>query len=208
MNTIFTVLNDKDTQLVITIISTTVAFILFFLSLFDRNITLKKRLDFINSYHIPEPILQKFLAHYPDLTDKQVQEVIKALKIYFKCYALKNEYIAMPSKVVDMLWHEFILNTREYQQFCQQAFRKFLHHTPTEIQSCSKQIATTKMQYGLQVIWLYSCEQQNIQSLKPVILPTLFAIDAKLNIPDGYYYDLKKSGENWGEEEFDVGCRY
>ena len=150
--------------------------------------------------------MEKFRAHYPDLIDEQVQEVIEALKVYFKCCAQKNEFVAMPSKVVDILWHEFILNTREYQQFCQQAFGKVLHHTPTEMLSSSKQIAATKMQKGMQVIWLFSCKEQKIQSLTPVALPTLFAIDEELNIPDGYYYDLKKSAENWGVKEVNAGC--
>jgi hypothetical protein len=112
----------------------------------------------------------------------------------------------MPSKVVDMLWHEFILNTHEYEQFCRQAFGKLLHHTPTEMLSSSKQITATKMQKGMKVIWLFSCEEQKIQSLTPVTLPALFAIDEELNIPDGFYYDLIKSGEYWGEKEIDAGC--
>jgi hypothetical protein len=166
---------------------------------------LRERLAFIDDYHIPMPILEKFRGHYPDLTDKQVQEVIEALKVYFRCCVQTNEFVAMPSKVVDMLWHEFILNTREYEQFCRQAFGKLLHHTPTEMLSSSKQIATTKMQKGMKVIWLFSCWEQKIQSSTPEMLPLLFAIDEALNIPDGFYYDLKKSGENWGVKEADGG---
>ena len=36
----------------------------------------------------------------------------------------------MPSKLVDVAWHEMILRTREYAGFCRRAFGEFLHHTP------------------------------------------------------------------------------
>ncbi len=38
----------------------------------------------------------------------------------------------MPSQVVDDAWHEFILSTRIYGDFCRRAFGYFLHHTPAE----------------------------------------------------------------------------
>ncbi len=36
----------------------------------------------------------------------------------------------MPSKIVDIAWHEFILRTREYTTFCHRAFGAYLHHSP------------------------------------------------------------------------------
>ena len=36
----------------------------------------------------------------------------------------------MPSKAVDEAWHEMILMTREYTEFCERAFGRYLHHTP------------------------------------------------------------------------------
>ena len=38
----------------------------------------------------------------------------------------------MPSQAVDAAWHEFILMTREYQSFCDEAFGYYLHHTPEQ----------------------------------------------------------------------------
>ena len=38
----------------------------------------------------------------------------------------------MPSKVVDVAWHEFILRSREYTAFCQRAFGGYLHHAPDD----------------------------------------------------------------------------
>ena len=36
----------------------------------------------------------------------------------------------MPSNAVDEAWHEMILMTREYTWFCEQAFGRYLHHSP------------------------------------------------------------------------------
>ncbi len=35
-----------------------------------------------------------------------------------------------PSPRVDDAWHEFVLCTREYADFCQQHFGRFVHHDP------------------------------------------------------------------------------
>jgi hypothetical protein len=35
-----------------------------------------------------------------------------------------------PSKRVDKAWHEFVLFTREYEEFCRERYGRFLHHDP------------------------------------------------------------------------------
>ena len=35
-----------------------------------------------------------------------------------------------PSPLVDIGWHTFILYTREYTDYCQAAFGRYLHHSP------------------------------------------------------------------------------
>lgn len=37
-----------------------------------------------------------------------------------------------PSHLVDIGWHTFLLYTREYADYCQQAFGHFVHHNPTD----------------------------------------------------------------------------
>ncbi|TDF42050.1 hypothetical protein EYS14_04205 [Alteromonadaceae bacterium M269] len=36
-----------------------------------------------------------------------------------------------PSVKVDQVWHEFILFTRTYEQFCRYQFNQFIHHQPS-----------------------------------------------------------------------------
>ena len=37
-----------------------------------------------------------------------------------------------PSKKVDKAWHEFLLFTREYEEFCRERYGSFIHHDPSE----------------------------------------------------------------------------
>lgn len=52
------------------------------------------------------------------------------LKQFFAAYLTGGgRPVSMPSQIVDDLWHEFILYTRDYQKFCRWAFGRLLHHT-------------------------------------------------------------------------------
>ncbi|WP_261836453.1 glycine-rich domain-containing protein [Vibrio ishigakensis] len=53
----------------------------------------------------------------------------------FKKYCLLNKLgyqnLGMHSEKVDALWHQFILFTREYHDFCIEHLGSFLHHEPS-----------------------------------------------------------------------------
>ncbi|MBI2148420.1 hypothetical protein HYU23_01975 [Candidatus Woesearchaeota archaeon] len=55
--------------------------------------------------------------------------------IEFKKYVIlaslyEDERLAMTSKKVDAVWHQFILFTKEYALFCKKFLGKYLHHSP------------------------------------------------------------------------------
>jgi hypothetical protein len=54
--------------------------------------------------------------------------------------------------VADDLWHEFILYTKNYEQFCRKAFGRFLHHTPAAVLSKGQQGNA-----GIRRTWFYAC---------------------------------------------------
>jgi len=89
----------------------------------------------------------------------------------------------MPSQIADDLWHEFILFTRNYEVFCRQAFGGFLHHTPAAGLGSLRQSNA-----GLRRCWWHVCVEENINPKAPTRLPLLFALDAKLNVPNGFQY--------------------
>ena len=155
-----------------------------------------KRADFIRSYMFPPGLLDKLLAVRPDLTIKDRQLVARALRQFFLVYHKSGyQHIAMPSQVVDDLWHEFILYTKNYQTFCQQAFGRYLHHTPTAVLGQNQ-----RNNDGLRRTWRFACLEENINPLRATRLPLLFALDAKWDIPNGFRYEadcsvLRKNGD-------------
>jgi hypothetical protein len=155
-----------------------------------------RRAAFVRDYHWPPGLLDKLERRYADFTRKETALVGQGLRQFFLAHLSSgNRYVAMPSKVVDDLWHEFILYTRAYQDFCRDAFGSFLHHTPAVALSPTRKQSNE----GLRRVWWFACKEENIDPRQPTRLPLLFALDTKLNIPGGYRYvpdcgDLRRGG--------------
>jgi hypothetical protein len=145
-----------------------------------------RRAEFIRTYRLPDGLFDKLCKKHPHLTLKDCQLVGHALRQFFVTY-LKSErrFVSMPSQVVDDLWHELILYTRQYQSFCQQAFGRFMHHSPAIVLS-----AEQRGNEGLRRCWHFACLEEHINPRKPTRLPLLFAIDRKLQIADGFVYEI------------------
>jgi hypothetical protein len=143
-----------------------------------------KRADFIRTARLPKGLLHKLAEKYPRLTRKETALVSRGLRQFFVAYLMSGKkYVSMPSQVVDELWHEFILYTREYQGFCRRAFGGFMHHAPAAALSENRQSNA-----GLRRVWWYACKYEQIDPRKPTRLPLLFALDSKLKIPGGFSY--------------------
>ncbi|HRJ70045.1 MAG TPA: hypothetical protein PK812_10590 [Beijerinckiaceae bacterium] len=158
--------------------------------------TFYRRLEFIRSYRWPPALLDQLKKHHPDFTRKETALIAQGLKQFFIAHLRSGRaYVAMPSQAADELWHEFILYTRAYQEFCDQAFGRFLHHTPAVALAPARQ----RTNEGLRRVWWWSCKEESINPTNPTRLPLLFALDKKLNIPNGYHYtadceQLRKNG--------------
>lgn len=151
-----------------------------------------KQLAYIDDYKFHRSLRDKLAAKHPTLNDEQVDLVLQALKDYFwMCNKGKRKMVAMPSQVVDDAWHEFILFTRSYKQFCDKALGRFLHHTPTEAMS-----SPTVAQEGIRRAWRLACAKAEINPRTPDRLPLIFGIDALLNIPNGFTYVLDCQDRN------------
>lgn len=145
-----------------------------------------RRESHIRGYMFPRGLFEKLTKLHPTLDVKQQQMVARALRQFFLAYLKSGcKRVAMPSQVVDDLWHEFILFTRDYADFCQRAFGQFLHHTPAV-----KMGGERTDNEGLRRVWWYCCVEENINPRKPTRLPLLFALDKKLGIATGFVYHL------------------
>lgn len=157
----------------------------------------KTREKRIHGYEWPPGLLDRFGKHYPSLAREDVAHVSQGLRQFFLAYLMGGrQYVAMPSKVVDDLWHEFILYTRAYQEFCREAFGGFFHHTPAMALTPDR----TKDNEGLRRVWRQSCSQEGVDPRNAARRPLLFALDKELNISDGFHYEpnceaLRSAGE-------------
>ena len=160
-----------------------VALALTLLALWRRQISLRRE-QFIRTSTLPNGLFERLRKRHPDLTLKDCQLVARGLRQFFLAHLKSGrKFVSMPSQIADDLWHEFILFTKNYEAFCGKAFGRFLHHTPAVVLSDARQSNA-----GLRRCWWYACLEDNINPRLPSRLPLLFALDAKLNIPDGFRY--------------------
>jgi hypothetical protein len=142
------------------------------------------RAEYIRAYTLPVGLLDRLAKRRPELSFKERALVAHALRQYFLAYLLSGKrFVSMPSQVADDLWHEFILYTRNYQDFCSKAFGGYFHHTPAVALG-----ADQRDNSGLRRTWWHCCREENINPRRPSRLPLLFALDAKLGIADGFRY--------------------
>ena len=160
-----------------------------------------KRIEFIQNYNFPRGLYDKFKEKHPEFGAKEYQLVARALRQFFLAHLKSgNEFVSMPSQVTDDLWHEFILYTRSYEQFCSKAFGRFMHHTPAVVLSPSK-----IDNEGLRRVWWHSCKEENIDPRSATRLPLLFGIDKKLGIRNGFVYTTDRKREHLSESSGGVG---
>jgi hypothetical protein len=160
-----------------------------------------RREEFIRNYTWPPQLLEKLERHQAGFVRKESALVGNGLRQFFLAYLMSGRrHVSMPSQVVDDLWHEFILYTRDYQDFCAKAFGRFLHHTPAVRLAPGLKSSNE----GLRRVWYQCCKQENINATNPSRLPLLFALDTKFNIPNGYVYapdceELRRNGSYGGQ---------
>ncbi len=153
------------------------------LALWQRQRALRRE-AYIRNFVLPAGLFERLRKHHPQLTLKECQLIAHALRQFFLAHLKSGrQFVSMPSQVVDDLWHEFILYTKNYEAFCQHAFGRFMHHTPAVVLS-----AATQGNAGLRRCWWQVCREENINPRAPTRLPLLFALDGKLGIANGFHY--------------------
>lgn len=145
--------------------------------------SLERRQIFIEGYSFPLPLRDKIRAHLrPKLRDHQVSLVLEALRTWFlACLYARGKLLGMPSHAVDVAWHEFILMTRHYHAFCNEALGRYLHHAPDS--TLPDHALGDALRRTLEVL-----EEHELDAPDEEGVPLLFALDAKLGIEGGYVW--------------------
>ena len=184
--------------------------VLMLLAYFWKKEQQKRELNFIENYKFSPVLIRRVKEQHDYLSDADMRKVVKATRDYFYiCNQAKGKMVAMPSEIVDVFWHEFLLFTREYQEFCKKGIGRFLHHTPTEVMK-----SPTSAQKGIKRAWRLACAKEGIDPKHPTRLPLLFAIDKSLNIKGGFSYQLNCKGNPMSSNSSscggycatDIGC--
>lgn len=159
------------------------------ISSYISNEEMNKKIKFIRNYHFPDYIIDRFLLENSSLSCEQSIIVSECLKDYFITGLMSKGLgsVAMPSKIVDELWHVFIIFTKDYVDFCNNAYGYYFHHSPDTMgllttESSNKSIIRT---------WLFSCEIEGINIEKREGLPLLFEIDNLFQIKNGSGYSIE-----------------
>ncbi|MCB1962852.1 MAG: hypothetical protein KDF24_06755 [Rhodocyclaceae bacterium] len=146
----------------------------------------RQRRHFIAQFDYARLLDARLAKRRPELSATQRRQVLDALRDWFLISkAAGRRKLAMPSQAVDDAWHEFILFTRNYQDFCRKGLRRFLHHVPAEAMA-----SPTAAQDGLRRTWRLACRHEGIDPKAATRLPLLFALDTALGLSDGFRYQL------------------
>ena len=78
--------------------------------------------------YLIEKLLKNHIAQTPAEAEALFAEAKKYLVL---CHLDSGALWGMYSTRVDEAWHQFVLFTRQYTDFCQRFFGKFLHHNPS-----------------------------------------------------------------------------
>ena len=75
------------------------------------------------------PVLLDKISNACHLGKDEVVEVLTEVIKFLNLIAYAEEKLT-PAKLIDLAWHEFILCTQAYADFCQVHFKRMIHHHP------------------------------------------------------------------------------
>ena len=97
---------------------------------------------------IPKSVVSRY-ANRNRLSLEQSNNLHEQLES-FLTHAVENNINLSPSEEIDIVWHNFILDTKEYARYCIMKFGKFIHHVPSEndcgVDQCSASATVENMQ--------------------------------------------------------------
>jgi hypothetical protein len=89
-----------------------------------RNSTLTEIMKYNN-----EDILSRFTDLF-NVSEEEAGDIFTETKKFLYISGLPGVFIPDELLIIDEMWHNFILFTQEYQQFCAFYFGSYLHHSP------------------------------------------------------------------------------
>lgn len=98
----------------------------------------KQQLDAILAYD-NDDVISRFLDMF-DVTYEEARDIFRETKKFLYLCQLKGVFIPDDLLILDEMWHNFILFTREYQLFCDIHFKRYFHHLPASKKEKEEQL--------------------------------------------------------------------
>ena len=76
-----------------------------------------------------QPVLRDKISSGTHVQDREVPRLLTEVLRFLHLVAVGDQVLT-PSRPVDLAWHEFILCTRTYGDFCRRYFGRMIHHQP------------------------------------------------------------------------------
>ncbi len=93
--------------------------------------------------NIPKEVIQRFAGKY-NISLPEATALFDQLEAYLDTAA--NCGYAPSSVAIDEAWHEFILHTRCYTDYCLNRYGHFIHHVPTSPLPCAVEQTSSTIQ--------------------------------------------------------------
>lgn len=136
-------------------------------------------------FNFPPKVIKKIKEKYKFATNDDIELTLTGALSYFKlCKENPKKNIPMPSVVVDEVWHEFILHTKNYAEFCEKYIGFFLHHTPNDE---SNPVDHKKSREQILSLWILACQDEGFDPTNINAMPTLFYADVAFGEKDMSY---------------------
>ena len=91
----------------------------------------KEQRQWLADFDFSAPYFEEMKKRHSHLTVDEITQAFEKLRIHFlHCSQRSPKALIMPTGLVDDCWQIMILDTRQYQKFCNSVFGKYLHHEP------------------------------------------------------------------------------
>jgi hypothetical protein len=143
----------------------------------------------------PNHVIEKWKLNYPSATEDDVLYVSWALNDWFDLIKSANKrHLGMPSRSVDLLWHELILETRWYERFCNEHIGFFVHHSGND--SDVSEEGRAKQHIDVVRTWMAACYAEGIDPTNASKVPRLFFADKKICDIKGRWFEVNEPNIN------------
>jgi hypothetical protein len=88
----------------------------------------KKQKQWLDGFDFPVAYFEEIQKQHPHLTSGEIKQAFEQLRSYLLACRHKSPQTGdLPTGLVDECWKVMILDTRNYHEFCNHVFGKYLH---------------------------------------------------------------------------------